>query len=51
MSKLTKFVNDYKRAKAQGSTLRPLWQIVLLTPLYFILYLPAKAFVNWIDNK
>jgi len=47
---MSKFINDYKRAKAQGSKLRPLWQIMLLVPLY-ILYLPAKALVNWMDNN
>jgi hypothetical protein len=29
---------------------RPLWQIPLLLPL-FAIYLPARAFVDWMDGK
>ncbi len=44
------FINDYRRAKANGSKMRPLWQIAIGIPLYLI-YLPANKFVKWMDNR
>lgn len=29
---------------------RPLWQIAVLLPL-FLLYIPAAAFVRWMDSR
>jgi hypothetical protein len=43
------FIKEYKRRKARGDTIRPIWQIIILLPLY-ILYIPAKAFVSWMDG-
>jgi len=44
-----KFIQEYRRRKAQGDTIRPIWQIIILIPLYLI-YLPARAFVDWMDR-
>jgi hypothetical protein len=41
---------DYKRRRARGDTLRPLWQIPLMVPLA-LLYFPARWYVDWMDNS
>ncbi len=37
------FISDYKRRKARGEKMRPLWQIALLLPIY-----PIYAGMRWI---
>ena len=44
-----KVIRDIKRARRRGATLRPLWQIVGLVPLWLV-YLPARKFVDWMDS-
>jgi hypothetical protein len=44
-----KFIRDIKAAKARGATMRPIWQILLLLPVYPV-YLGARAFVDFMDN-
>jgi hypothetical protein len=43
------FVTGWWSEKHQ-SNVRPLWQIVAFAPLY-ALYLPARAFVSWMDGR
>ena len=46
---MIKILGEIKRCKEQGLKLRPIWQIIILIPLYLI-YLPANAFVEWMDT-
>jgi hypothetical protein len=47
---MIKFYNEYKRRKARGDRVRPIWQILLYIPIA-LLYLPAKAFVDFCDDN
>jgi hypothetical protein len=46
---MIKFYKEIKSRKANGEKMRPIWQMIVLLPMY-LLYLPARCYVDFMDT-